>query len=91
MKAICNLCGKSIELSQDGRPPPWCPGCGADLKSSPLQIASSEVTAGPAPADEPDLKERFGKQTLAVGILLFLWGAAISAAPPQSGGDKVLR
>ena len=28
---------------------------------------------------------------VAVGILLFVWGAIVSAGPPQSGGDKVLR
>jgi hypothetical protein len=41
--------------------------------------------------DEEEWKERFSVHNLAVGILLFVWGLVVSAAPPQSGGEKVLR
>src|SRR5690242_17212633 len=91
MKTICSLCGKPIALSQDGKLPPWCPSCGVELENGSLPIASPDVTLAPSPEDEGDWKERFGMHNLVVGILLFVWGAFISAAPPQSGGDKVLR
>jgi hypothetical protein len=61
-----------------------------DLKTCPLQIPTADAP-GLSPQDERDWKERFGKHNLAVGILLFVWGAVVSASPPQSGGDKVLR
>jgi hypothetical protein len=49
------------------------------------------ATLVPVPADEPDWNDRFGKHNLALGILFFVWGTVALAAPPQSGGDKVLR
>ncbi len=91
MEMICSQCCKTVELLKGGKMPPWCPSCGVDLKSCPLQAASSEATAELSPEDEQELKERFGKHNVAVGILLFIWGAVVSAAPPESGGDKVLR
>jgi hypothetical protein len=91
MKPTCNQCGKPIELSAGGGLPPWCPGCGVDLKTCPLQIAPSADTAERSPEDERDWKDRFGMHNMAVGILLFVWGTVVSAGPPQSGGDKVLR
>jgi hypothetical protein len=56
-----------------------------------MQVTASDTAAVPPAVNEPDWNERFGKHNLAVGILLFLWGTAVSAGPPQSGGDKVLR
>ncbi len=91
MKMTCSQCYKTVELPKDGKMPPWCPSCGVDLKSCPLQTPSSEATAELSPEDEEELKERFGKHNVAVGILLFIWGAVVLAAPPESGGDKVLR
>lgn len=91
MKTTCSLCGKTFELSQDGKLPPWCPGCGVELKSCPLPIALSDDSEEPSREDARELKDRFGMHNLAVGILLFVWGMVVSAGPPQSGGDKVLR
>jgi hypothetical protein len=92
MTMTCNLCDKPIELRPDGRVPPWCPTCGVDLKSVPPAGApSTPPPADPAPLSEQELKERFGKHNLAVGIFLFLWGTFVLAGAPQSGGDKVLR
>ena len=90
MKTTCSLCAKTIELSQDGKLPPWCPGCGADLKNGPLPTASSDATEM-GTEDEHEWKDRFGLHNLGVGILLFVWGVFVSAGPPQSGGDKLLK
>jgi hypothetical protein len=90
VKTICSLCSKPIE-SSDGKLPPWCRACGADLKSCPPHVASSDAAPGLSPEDEGEWKERFSVHNLAVGILLFVWGLVVSAGPPQSGGDKVLR
>jgi hypothetical protein len=91
MTATCSQCSKSIETSSDGKLPPWCRGCGADLKSCPPYIASETADAEPSAEDAREWKERFSVHNLVVGILLFVWGLAVSAGPPQSGGDKVLR
>lgn len=91
MKMICSLCGKTIALSQDGKLPPWCPGCGVDLKSGPMAVASADAPVLLSSADEHELKDRFGVHNLGVGILLFVWGLVVTAGPPQSGGDKVLK
>jgi|SRR5579884_586077 len=91
MKATCNLCGTTIELSQDGKAPPRCPGCEVDLKKLPLKIVLPDAAEGSSPEDKQEWKDRFGLHNLAVGILLFVWGTFVSAGPPQSGGDKVLR
>jgi hypothetical protein len=91
MRTSCGLCCKTIELSADGKLPPWCPGCGADLKNCPLHTTSSNDAETLSSEDEQEWKDRFGLHNLVVGILLFVWGLVISAGPPQSGGDKVLR
>lgn len=91
MKTICSLCSQTIELSPDGKLPPWCRACGVDLKSGSPPIALADDAAAPSPEDERAWKDRFGKHNVAIGILLFGWGAVISAGPPQSGGDKILR
>jgi hypothetical protein len=67
-----------------------------DLKSCPPQVASlppafsADHCAGQASAADHEWRERFGKHNVAIGVLLFIWGAIVSAGPPQSGGDKVL-
>lgn len=91
MTMTCCQCCKTIALSPDGKLPPWCPSCGVDLKSCPPSLASLDAPAVLSPQDEREWKDRFGKHNLAVGIVLFLWGTVVSAGPPQSGGDKVLR
>ncbi|SRR5579871_4064888 len=90
MKTTCSLCCKEIKLMPDGKLPPWCAGCGADLKDCLLTLASSDAATNET-VDEHEWKDRFGLHNLAVGILLFVWGMIVSAGPPQSGGDKVLR
>jgi hypothetical protein len=91
MTAICSLCSKAIEPSSGGKLPPWCRGCGADLKSCPPHVAAPDAAAEPSARDEEEWKERFSFHNLVVGILLFVWGLVVSAGPPQSGGEKVLR
>lgn len=61
-----------------------------DLKIHPPQICAPPAT-GELLAGERDWKERFGTHNVAMGVLLFIWGTIVSAMPPQSGGDKVLR
>jgi hypothetical protein len=90
MTATCSLCNKTIEPSSGGKLPPWCRGCGADLASCPPHVAAPDA-AEPSVEDEREWKKRFSVHNLAVGILLFVWGLVVSAGPPQSGGDKVLR
>ncbi len=91
MTAICSLCSKTIEPTSDGKLPPWCRGCGADLKSCPPHVESADDGGEPSAEDAEQWKERFSFHNLAVGIVLFVWGLVVSAGPPQSGGDKVLR
>ncbi len=91
MNTTCSLCAKTIQLGPEGRLPPWCPGCGVDLKNAPAPITPPNLVAAPSLEDERELTDRFGKHNLAVGVLLFVWGSVVSAGPPQSGGDKVLR
>jgi hypothetical protein len=62
-----------------------------DLKKLPVKIVLPDAAEGPSPEEKRDWKDRFGMHNLAVGILLFVWGTVVSAGPPQSGGDKVLR
>jgi hypothetical protein len=63
----CGQCGHSIAWDPTAREPPWCPRCGADLKSrpkappaappaaaqTPALAPASAVTAVPAPAVPP--------------------------------------
>jgi hypothetical protein len=45
MNIECSRCHKSLNLSSDSRMPPWCPGCGADLK----ETAKAPVNDVPEP------------------------------------------
>jgi len=69
--------------------PPWCNGCGVDLKSCPPR-QGRPPDAGAGEPNEAEWRERFGIHNIGVGLLLFVWGALVTAGPPQSGGDKVL-
>jgi hypothetical protein len=89
MNVTCGQCAKPIVLCDRGMLPPWCGACGVDLKSCPPQYGRPP-DAGAGEADEGEWRDRFGAHNIGVGLLLFLWGAYITAGPPQSGGDKVL-
>jgi len=69
--------------------PPWCGGCGVDLKSCPPRYGPPP-DAGAGEPNEGEWRERFGIHNIGVGLLLFVWGLLLTAGPPQSGGDKVL-
>jgi hypothetical protein len=91
MPSICRRCATTLALTPDGKPPPWCPACGADLKSCLVQIADADAPVVLSAKDKAEWKDRFGTHNVAVGILLFIWGLVVSAGPPQNGGEKVLR
>jgi hypothetical protein len=55
MLVACGSCSREVSASPEGRLPPWCPGCGADLKP----YSPDRAPAAPAQAPEP-APVRFG-------------------------------
>ena len=43
MQAICGQCASVIAADPDGRLPPWCPKCGADLKPGTNTVQGTHV------------------------------------------------
>lgn len=49
----CVQCAHTVQLGADGRKPPWCPKCGADLKPVSEGDAAIVPVAAPAPVAGP--------------------------------------
>ena len=78
---LCSSCSKPILASAEGRMPPWCPHCGATIKSQP-ETASDRATSDRPVADRPDAERPATASPGPLGRAGFV--PTVDAAPTES-------
>jgi hypothetical protein len=90
----CTRCSHLISVQPGQRFPPWCPKCGTDLEEPKDAGPELQDSAAPDVARQEwvakNLRERFTRHNLAVGLLLAAWGLFIGLRGQSTSLDKIL-